>query len=89
MINITLTDFIDYVSKVGTSRYTKVNQIHSRDVYHPAFDFWKPLREGFIKLNQKQYLPLLDSNGSCAIYGGRLIGGQVLLAMESVQTNGD
>lgn len=52
MINISLTDFIDYVSKVGTSKFTLVNKIYSRDEYQPAFDFWKPLREGFIDLHQ-------------------------------------
>jgi|WetSurMetagenome_2_1015567.scaffolds.fasta_scaffold353827_1 hypothetical protein len=48
MINISLTDFIDYVSKIGASKFTKVNQIFSREEYNPAFDFWKPLREGII-----------------------------------------
>ncbi|MGQ7871465.1 hypothetical protein [Sunxiuqinia sp. sy24] len=52
MINISLTDFIDYVSKVGTSKFTIVNQIYSREEYQPAFDFWKPLREGIIDLHQ-------------------------------------
>lgn len=52
MVNISLTDFIDYVSKVGTSRYTLVNQIHSRDEYHPAFDFWKILRDGIIEFHE-------------------------------------
>lgn len=52
MINISLTDFIDYVSKIGTSKFTVVNQIHSRDVYHPAFDFWKILREGIIDFHK-------------------------------------
>jgi len=48
MTNISLTDFIDYVSKVGSSKYTIVNRIFSREEYNPAFDFWKPLREGII-----------------------------------------
>ncbi len=52
MINISLTDFIDYVSKIGTSKFTVVNKIHSRDVYQPAFDFWKPLREGIIDFHK-------------------------------------
>lgn len=53
MINISLTDFIDYVSKVGTSKYSKVNQIFSRDEYHPAFDFWKLLREGIVEFHEQ------------------------------------
>ena len=44
MINISLTDFIDYVSKIGASKFTVVNQIYSREEYQPAFDFWKSLR---------------------------------------------
>lgn len=52
MINISLTDFIDYVSKVGASKFTLVNKIHSREEYQPAFDFWKILREGIIDLHQ-------------------------------------
>ncbi len=52
MINISLTDFIDYVSKIGTSKFSKVNQIHSREDYHPAFDFWKPLRDGIIEFHK-------------------------------------
>lgn len=52
MINISLTDFIDYVSKIGTSKFTVVNQIHSREEYQPAFDFWKPLREGIIDFHK-------------------------------------
>lgn len=52
MISISLTDFIDYVSKVGISKFTIVNQINLREEYQPAFDFWKPLREGIIDLHQ-------------------------------------
>ncbi len=54
MINISLTDFIDYVSKVGTSKFTVVNKIYTREDYQPAFDFWKPLREGIIELHQNE-----------------------------------
>ena len=52
MINISLTDFIEYISKVGTSKFTVVNQIYSREEYQPAFDFWKALREGIVDLHQ-------------------------------------
>ena len=48
MINISLTDFIDFVSRVGGSKFTKVNEVYTREPYQPAFDFWKPLREGII-----------------------------------------
>lgn len=50
-INISLTDFIDYVSKVGSSKFTLVSKISSREEYNPAFDFWKTLREGIIEMH--------------------------------------
>ncbi|MDD3321307.1 MAG: hypothetical protein PHS59_07675 [Paludibacter sp.] len=53
MIHISLTDFIDYVSKVGSSKFTLVNKIYLRDEYQPAFDFWKILREGIIEIHKK------------------------------------
>ena len=52
MINISLTDFIDYVSKIGASKFTVVNQIYSREEYQPAFDFWKSLRDGIIDFHK-------------------------------------
>ena len=52
MINISLTDFIDYISKIGASKFTLANQIYSREEYHPAFDFWKPLRDGIIDFHK-------------------------------------
>ena len=51
-MNISLTDFIDYVSKAGTSKFTLVNQIFNRDDYNPAFDFWKAMREGIVDLHK-------------------------------------
>lgn len=52
MINISLTDFVDYVSKVEPSKYTKVKTIKGRDDYAPYKDFWKPLREAIIDLHK-------------------------------------
>jgi hypothetical protein len=54
MINISLTDFIDYVSKIGASKFTKVNEVFSREEYNPAFDFWKPLRDGIIDFHENK-----------------------------------
>lgn len=51
-VQISLTDFIDYISKVGTTKFTKVKEIKNRDAYHPAFDFWKPLREKIIDIHK-------------------------------------
>jgi hypothetical protein len=52
MAAISLTDFIEYVTKVGKTKYTKVKQIKGRDEYHPSKDFWKPLREGVIEFHR-------------------------------------
>jgi hypothetical protein len=45
MPEISLTDFVDFVNKIGPPRLTKVKDIKTRPVYSPALDFWKPLRE--------------------------------------------
>lgn len=52
-VQISLTDFIDYISKVGTTKFTKVKEIKNREPYHPAFDFWKPLREKIIEIHKE------------------------------------
>jgi hypothetical protein len=52
MANISLTDFIEYVTKVGGTKFTKVKQIKGREDYHPAKDFWKPLREGIVEFHK-------------------------------------
>ncbi|SHE43447.1 hypothetical protein [Chryseobacterium takakiae] len=52
-VQISLTDFIDYVSKIGTTKFTKVKEIKNRDPYHPAFDFWKPLREKIVEIHKE------------------------------------
>lgn len=54
MIRISLTDFIEYVAKVGTTKHTKVKQMKTRDKYHPAFDFWKQLRDELKKLHYEE-----------------------------------
>jgi hypothetical protein len=46
MPDISLTDFVDFVIKAGTPKLTKVTEIKQRPDYSPAFDFWKPLRDG-------------------------------------------
>jgi hypothetical protein len=47
-IEISLTDFIDFVCKTGSAKMTKVKEVKHRAIYSPAFDFYKPLREGII-----------------------------------------
>lgn len=51
MPKLSLTDFIDVVSKSGSPKVTKVKQLKNRDVYSPATDFYKPFREGLIALH--------------------------------------
>jgi hypothetical protein len=50
MEKISLTDFIDVVSKSGESKATKVASIKNRGVYSPAVDFYKRLRDGIVEL---------------------------------------
>lgn len=51
-IKISLTDFIEFVSKVGTTKFTKVKEIKNRDPYHPNKDFWKALRDGIVDIHK-------------------------------------
>jgi hypothetical protein len=52
-IEISLTDFIDFVSKSGGAKLTKVKQIKNRDDYQPFSDFYKTLREGIIDIHKR------------------------------------
>ncbi|MBC7390208.1 MAG: hypothetical protein H7329_13410 [Opitutaceae bacterium] len=45
LIEITLTDFVDYVALAGGKKQTKVVQIKKRDDYGPEKDFYRKLRE--------------------------------------------
>jgi hypothetical protein len=49
---ISLTDFVDIVSKSGTPKATKVVQVKARPDYEPAFDFYKALREAIIDIHK-------------------------------------
>ncbi len=53
-LDISLTDFVDFVAKSGTPRLTHVRQIKLRDKYDPRTDFWKALREGIVTFHQTQ-----------------------------------
>jgi hypothetical protein len=63
MPRITLTDFIDVVTKSGSPKATKVAQLKNRDLYDPATDFYKALREGIVQIHKnsgtKADLPVL------------------------------
>jgi len=50
---ISLTDFVDVVSKAGRPKATKVRQVKERPEYEPAFDFYKALREHVVDNHRK------------------------------------
>lgn len=54
MINISLTDFIDFVSKAGTTKFTKVKTIKNRGDYETYKDFWRPLRNGIVEYHERK-----------------------------------
>lgn len=44
-LNVSFTDYIDFLRKAGMPRLTKVQNLIDRPPYHPGFDFYKSLRE--------------------------------------------
>lgn len=64
MYDISLTDLVDVISKSGSPKATKVNQIKNRKPYHPTADFYKPLRDEIIRIHkeglEKKLLQMLD-----------------------------
>jgi len=55
MIEITLTDFVDFVSKAGTPKLTVVKNVKNRhrDGYDPKTDFYRTMRKGIVEMHQK------------------------------------
>lgn len=53
MPQISLTDFVDIVSKAGRPKATKVRQVRERPEYEPAFDFYKSFREHIIENHRR------------------------------------
>lgn len=51
-IDISLTDFVDFAMKSGTPKVTKIAQVKERPDYHPAFDFYKRLREAIVSAHR-------------------------------------
>ncbi|MDQ0338766.1 hypothetical protein J2S00_001552 [Caldalkalibacillus uzonensis] len=50
---LSLTDFVDIVSKSGTPKITKIRQIKVRPDYNPALDYYKLLRNRLIETHEK------------------------------------
>jgi hypothetical protein len=42
------TDYIDFLDRTTLSKFSKVKSIFNRPEYHPAFDFYKNIREEFV-----------------------------------------
>jgi len=58
MRRLSLTDFVEIVSKSGTPKATKVRQIKERPEYNPSSDYYKQIREGIVQLHKDN----LESN---------------------------
>ena len=54
MIQISLTEFVDFVTKSGTPKLTLVKRVKERHAvgYDPRTDFYKPLRDGIVALHK-------------------------------------
>jgi hypothetical protein len=64
MAKISLTDFLDIVSKSGTPKTTKVAQVKNRASYNPATDFYKKVRDRLIEVHQEYKDPSYLSDTS-------------------------
>lgn len=55
MPTISLTHFVDFVSKVGTPKLTLVKNVKEQlaNAYDPASDFYKTVRDGIIEMHKK------------------------------------
>jgi hypothetical protein len=82
MPRLSLTDFVDIVSKSGTPKATKVAQVKNRPKYEPAADFYKPIRDFLIELhrnnqaksNLKSVLPSITDQKKRTNYPGIILG---------------
>lgn len=54
MISISQTDYIDFLSRSGVSKFSKVKSLFNRSDYHPAFDFYKNLRDALVAFSKKE-----------------------------------
>ncbi len=56
MIEITLTDFVDFVSKAGTPKLTVVKNVkqHHIDGYDPQTDFYRAIRKGIVEMHRRR-----------------------------------
>lgn len=52
-MEISLTDFTDFVVKSGSPKLTKVQEIRNREEYEPAKDYWKKVRDWMVKMHKE------------------------------------
>jgi hypothetical protein len=52
-LEISLTQFVDFVNKTGNAKLALVKSIKNRDEYETYKDFYKSLREGIVDLHKK------------------------------------
>ncbi len=53
MPQITLSDAVDVITRAGSPKATKVSQIKNRPPYHPAIDYYRPLRSALVAIHTK------------------------------------
>lgn len=53
-IEISLTDFVDFVNKMGVAKQNHVKAIKERPKYEPYRDFYKSIRTAIINLHKKK-----------------------------------
>jgi len=52
LVDVSLTDFLDFAIRAGTPKLTKVAEVKRRGQYSPAADYWRPLREKIQELHE-------------------------------------
>ncbi|HML54686.1 MAG TPA: hypothetical protein PKC79_11375 [Solidesulfovibrio magneticus] len=55
MRRLSLTDFVDIVSKSGTPKATKVRQVKERPDYSPSIDYYKNMRDAIVQLSRGDF----------------------------------
>jgi hypothetical protein len=55
MIDVSLTEFVDFVSKAGTPKLTVVRNVKKRhgEEYDPQTDFYKIIRDGIVSMHKR------------------------------------
>lgn len=53
MPTLSLTDFVDVVSRTGARRISKIAEIKRRPAYSPQMDFYKAIREAIVEMHAK------------------------------------